>query len=84
MPFAFRERGERKKLAAHIADIKQTGADGKPLDDQSLIDSAKAAILAQLDTLPNTFNGALVICEGHANENSRSIMIQIIGENGHY
>ena len=83
MAFAFRENGERKKLAEHISSLKENGADGKPIADQSLIESAKSAALAQLSALSDTFNGALVICEGQSNENMRSITVQVFGQKLH-
>lgn len=83
MAFAFREHGERKKLAEHIANLKETGPDGKPIEDQSLIEAAKSAALAQLKSLPEAFNGALIICEGQSNENMRSITVQVFGQKMH-
>lgn len=80
MPFAFTKRGARNNVAEFIKKQTENGADGKPLEDQSLIESAKSAALSQLGALPKDFNGALVICEGHANPNNRSITVQVIGE----
>lgn len=84
MPFAIRERGERGKVSEHIKTMTENDPAGKPLDDQTLIDAAKASALSLLGTLPTEFNGALVIAEGHANENSRAITVQVIGEKGHF
>lgn len=84
MSFAIREQGERKKVAEHIKTITENGADGKPVADQILMDSAKASTLAQLAALPEVFNGVLVIVEGHANENSSSLTVQVVGQKGHF
>ena len=84
MPFAIREQGERNKLAEHVKTIQENGTDGKPSKDQSLIESVKASILTALASLPTDFNGALVIAEGSATENTRSGTFQVIGQKGHY
>lgn len=80
MPFAFTKRGARANVAEFIKKQIENGTDGKPLPDQSLIESAKSAALSQISALPEKFNGVLIICEGHAAENNRSLTVQVIGE----
>lgn len=84
MAFAIREHGERSKVAEHIKTLTENGANGKAIADQTLIESAKAAVAAQIKALSKDFNGVLVIAEGHANENTRSLTVQVIGEKGHF
>jgi hypothetical protein len=84
MPFAIRERGERGKVAEHIKTLTENDSAGKPLADQTLIESAKATVANLIASLPTEFNGVLAIAEGHSNENSRAITVQVIGEKGHF
>ncbi len=84
MAFAIREQGSRNKVAEHIKTLTENGADGEPIEDQTLIESAKAVIASQIAALSKDFNGVLVIAEGHANENNRSLTVQVIGQKGHF
>lgn len=84
MPFAFRERGERSKLAEHIKTVTENGTDGKPVKDQVLLETVKASVIAALKSLPKEFNGALVMIDLNGNENTRAGSFQVIGEKGHY
>jgi len=80
MAFAFTKRGSRKNVAEFIKTQVENGVDAKPVPDQSLIESAKSVALTQIEALDNEFNGVLVICEGHATANNRSLTVQVIGE----
>lgn len=80
MAFAIREHGSRQKLIEYVKALKETGADGKELKDQSQINAAKDGAISELGALAEDFNGALVIIEGHNNGVSRSFTVQVIGQ----
>ncbi len=84
MPIAIREQGERSKVASHISSLKENGTDGKPLADQSLMDSLKADIAADIAALDKQFAGVLVIAEARHGEDRRERMVQVVGQKGHF
>lgn len=83
MPFAIREHGERSKLISHLETVKETGADGKEVKDQSQLKAAIGLAKAEINSLPKEFNSALVIIEGRATDTKREIIVQVVGQNAH-
>ena len=47
--------------------------------DQGQIESAKLHILAEINALPDEFNGVQVLAEGHGLDSRRHSMITVIG-----
>jgi len=84
MAIAIREQGNRSKVLEHIQTLKETGTDGKPVADQSFIESLKSDIAADIAALDSKFGGVLVIAEGRHIENRRERTIQVIGQEGHF
>jgi hypothetical protein len=84
MAIAIREQGNRSKVIEHIQSLKETGADGKVLADQSLMDSLKADIASDVAALDSKFNGVLVIAEARHSDNRRERSVQVIGQEGHF
>jgi hypothetical protein len=80
MPFAFTKRGSIANVSEFVKKQTENGTDGKPIADQSLIESAKASALAKINILSKKFNAVWVNCEGHDTENNLSDTVQVCGE----
>lgn len=73
--------GSRDAVKAAVATAIQKGIDGKPADDQSLIEVGKTAIAATIDLLPEQYNAATVRADGRFTNRGLRIVIEIEGTN---
>lgn len=71
--------GSRDAVKDFVKAGVQKGIDGKPSEDQKLIEIGKSAITAALDCLPEEFTQAIVRADGRMTRNGIQIVINIDG-----
>lgn len=79
MPFQISAHGSREGVLRHVKEAKAE-PEGS---DQTQIESVKALILSEINSLQSDFNGVRVEASGNATPGNRTLSMQVVGTKLH-